>query len=253
LAACWDRVGGPCGAVGDRAREHHPPRSRRTAAAASLLAMSRRVLLAAAILAAGALAIAVTGGGAASQPPAGARLDAYVDVARRLYALEADGTVARAAARRLARDPRLAAASRSGRGGRLRAAALRQLFMPARHVVRLSLQRGGRSLVDVGGRFVVAPAARTVPGTGGAVVSASVQDVVGYVKLFHRLTGQAIVVHGRPGHAEARPVSLLHVPMPAAAGAVQLAGRPYAARTFTERGWGGEELRVTVLVPTPLP
>jgi hypothetical protein len=125
--------------------------------------------------------------------------------------------------------------------------------MPARHVVRLRLVRGTTPLVDVGGRFVVAPASRTLPGTDGATVQASVQDVVGYAKLFHRLTGQAIVVHGRDGHAEARPASLLHVPMPATAGAVQIAGRPYAARTFAERGWGGEELRVTVLVPTPLP
>ena len=92
-----------------------------------------------------------------------------------------------------------------------------------------------------------------MPGTRGAVVSASVQDVVGYVKLFHRLTGQAIVVHGAHGHAEARPTALLHLPMPAEAGAVQVGGRPYAARTFAERGWAGEPLRVTVLVPTQRP
>ena len=125
--------------------------------------------------------------------------------------------------------------------------------MAGKHVVRLSLARGADPLVDVGGRFVVAPAARAVPGTHGAVVQASVQDVVGYVKLFHRLTGQAIVVHGRTGHAEARPASMLHVAMPATAGAVQVAGRPYAARTFGEVGWGDEHLRVTVLVPTPMP
>jgi hypothetical protein len=43
------------------------------------------------------------------------------------------------------------------------------------------------------------------------------------------------------------------MPMPATAGAVQVAGRPYAARTFAERGWGGEPLRVSVLVPTKRP
>jgi hypothetical protein len=216
--------------------------------------MPRRLLLIVpAALVAGALVATATSGGAASQPPAGARLDAYTDVARRLYTLEADGTVARVAAKRLARDPRLVAAARSGRPHALRAAALHQLFLPGKHVVRLSLERGPSSLVDVGGRFVVAPAARMVPGTGGAVVSASVQDVVGYVKLFHRLTGQAIVVRGAHGHVEARPVSLLHVPMPLEAGAVQIGGRPYAARTFAEQGWAGEPLRVTVLVPTRAP
>ena len=217
--------------------------------------MSRRLLLLVpvALAAAALVATSATSRGAASQPPAGARLDAYTEVARRLYALEANGTVARAAARRLARDPRLTAAARSGAHHALRAAALRELFMPGKHVVRLGLQRGTDPLVDVGGRFVVAPAATLVPGTRGAVVSASVQDVVGYVKLFHRLTGQAVVVHGAHGHAEARPVGLLHVPMPAQAGAVGVAGRPYAARTFGERGWGGERLRVTVLVPTAAP
>ena len=92
-----------------------------------------------------------------------------------------------------------------------------------------------------------------VPDSGGAVVSASVQDVVGYVKLFHRLTGQAIVVHGKHGHVEARPQGFLHVAMPATSGAVEVAGRSYAARTFAEAGWGGEPLRITVLVPTPAP
>jgi len=216
--------------------------------------MPRRLLLIVpAALVAGALVATATSGGAASRPPAGARLDAYTDVARRLYSLEAGGTVARVAAKRLARDPRLAAAARSGTRHALRTAALHQLFLPGKHVVRLSLDRGPSSLVDVGGLFVVAPAARRIPGTGGAVVSASVQDVVGYVKLYHRLTGQAIVVRGRPGHVEARPASMLHVPMPARAGALQVGGRPYAARTFAERGWAGEPLRVTVLVPTQRP
>jgi hypothetical protein len=217
--------------------------------------MTRRVPIVVALaLAAGALvATAASSGGAASQPPADARLDAYADVARRLYALEAGGAVARAAARRLARDPRLAAAARAGARHALRSAALRQLFMPGRHVVRLRLARGADPLVDVGGRFVVAPAAQAVPRSRGAVVQASVQDVVGFVKLFHRLTGRAIVVHGRPGHAEARPAGLLHVPMPARAGEVQAGGRLYAARTFAERGWGAEPLRVTVLVPAPRP
>jgi hypothetical protein len=39
--------------------------------------------------------------------------------------------------------------------------------------------------------------------------------------------------------------------MPADGGAVQVAGHVYAARTFSESGWGGEPLRVSVLVPTP--
>jgi hypothetical protein len=183
--------------------------------------------------------------------PTAARLGAYVAVAQRLYTLEASGTVGRVAARRLARDRRLAAAVRSGNPALLRSNALRQLFNPGKHVVRLSVVRRGRTLVDVGGRFVVASSAHTLPRTRGAKVLASVQDVVGYVKLFHRLTGQGIVVRGRRGHVEALPVGALHVAMPRTGGVVAVAGRSYTAETFPERGWDGERLRVTVFVPTP--
>ena len=79
-------------------------------------------------------------------------------MARRIYHQEADGAVGHAAVKRIARDPALLAAMRSGNPAALRAAALRQLFNPGKHVVRLSVMRGGRTLTDVGGRFVVAPA-----------------------------------------------------------------------------------------------
>jgi hypothetical protein len=73
------------------------------------------------------------------------------------------------------------------------------------------------------------------------------------VQLFERLTGQAIVVRGRRGHVQARPLDLLHVPMPAQAGEIEVHGRLYAAQTFAAPGWGGESLHVTVLVPAPRP
>jgi hypothetical protein len=99
----------------------------------------------------------------------------------------------------------------------------------------------------------VAPATRTVPGSRGVVVRVSGQDVAGYVALLHRLTGQAFVVRGRRGHVKAQPLDLLHVRMPVRAGAVEAGGRLYAARTITEPGWAGEQLHITVLVPTPKP
>jgi hypothetical protein len=218
--------------------------------------MSRRLVGALlALLAAGAFAVALatSSGGAASRPPVAARLDAYVNVARRLETLGAQGPDARAAVRHLAGGGVLAAAARSGPPGALRRAAERLVAAPASHVVRVSVTRGGRRLVDVGGRFVLAPTERAVPGTRGAVVRASAQDVAGYVQLFGRLTGQAIVVRGKRGHVQARPLDLLHVPMPAQAGEIEVHGRLYAAQTFAAPGWGGESLHVTVLVPAPRP
>jgi hypothetical protein len=119
--------------------------------------------------------------------------------------------------------------------------------------VRLGVSRGGHRLVDVGRRFVLTPVVRPLPRSRGAVVRTSVQDVDGYVALLHRLTGQAVVVRGVTGHEASFPLALLHVPMPPRAGAVQVDGHLYAAQTFAERGWAGEPLRVTVLVPTQRP
>ena len=76
--------------------------------------------------------------------PAAVRADTLAGVARRIYHQEAGGGVGHAAVRRIARDRSLVAALVRGSPTALRAAALRQLFDPGRHVVRLSLVRGGR-------------------------------------------------------------------------------------------------------------
>jgi hypothetical protein len=185
---------------------------------------------------------------AADQDPpataaAGVRADTLVGVARRIYRQEADGAVGHAAVKRIARDPALRAAMRSDRPAALRAAALRQLFNPGKHVVRLSVMRGGRTLADVGGRFVVSPAQLTAQGD---VIEASMQDVTGFVKLVHRLTGAQVVVRGAPGHVESSLLGATDTPLPAS-GSATIAGRSYVVRSFREVGFGGESLEVWVL------
>jgi hypothetical protein len=185
---------------------------------------------------------------AADQDPpataaAGVRADTLVGVARRIYRQEADGAVGHAAVKRIARDPALRAAVRSDRPAALRAAALRQLFNPGKHVVRLSVMRGGRTLADVGGRFVVSPAQLTAQGD---VIEASMQDVIGFVKLVRRLTGAQVVVRGAPGHVESSLLGATDTPLPAS-GSATIAGRSYVVRSFREVGFGGESLEVWVL------
>jgi hypothetical protein len=185
---------------------------------------------------------------AADQDPpamavAGVRADTLGGVARRIYRQEADGAVGHAAVRRIARDRALVTAADDGDGSALRAAALRQLFDPGKHVVRLSVVRGKRTLADVGGAFVVAPARLRLP--GGAVLEASMQDVVGYVKLVHRLTGAQVVVRGAPGHVESSLPAAARLRLPAA-GETTIAGHAYVVRSFHERGYGAEQLRVSV-------
>jgi hypothetical protein len=162
---------------------------------------------------------------------ANASLDAYANVARRIYASERSGTPVRASLRRISHD---AAAMRGNR-----AELLRQLFLPGYHVVRLRVVRGGHTVGDVGGRFVVAGPTRR-----GMTIS--IQDVIGYVKLVHRLTGQAIVVRGRPGHVVASSRALSKASLPAS-GSATVAGRTYAVTTFDEPGFAGERLHVWIL------
>jgi hypothetical protein len=185
---------------------------------------------------------------AADQDPpataaAGVRADTLAGVARRIYRQEASGAVGHAAVKRIARDPALRAAMRRGSPAALRAAALRQLFNPGKHVVRLSVMRGGRTLTDVGGRFVVSPAHLKVQGD---VIEASMQDVIGFVKLVHRLTGVQVVVRGVPGHVESSLPGATHTALPAS-GSATIAGRGYVVRSFREVGFGGESLQVWVL------
>jgi hypothetical protein len=186
---------------------------------------------------------------AADQDPpamaaAGVRADTLGGVARRIYAQEADGAVGNAAVRRIARDHALLAALRSGDRAGLRAAALRQLFNPGKHVVRLSVVRDGRPLTDVGGAFVVSPTRLELP--GGDVLEASMQDVVGYVKLVHRLTGAQVIVRGVPGHVETSLPAAARTALPAA-GDATIAGRHYVVRSFRETGFDGKALEVWIL------
>jgi hypothetical protein len=176
---------------------------------------------------------------------AGVRADTLAGVARRIYDQEAHGAVGHAAVERLARDHALIAAMGGDQPAALRAAALRQLFNPGKHVVRLSVLRGPRTLTDVGGRFVVAPAHVMVHGD---VIEASMQDVIGYVKLVHRLTGVQVVVRGAPGHVESSLPGATDAALPAAGNAT-VAGQSYVVRSFREVGFGGEALQVWVLTP----
>jgi hypothetical protein len=209
-----------------------------------------RVPLTVLAVAAVALPGCAAGQAADQDPPAmavaGVRADTLGGVARRIYQQEADGAVGHAAVRRIARDPALLSALRRGDAAALRAAALRQLFNPGKHVVRLSVVGDGRPLTDVGGAFVVAPARLKV--RGGDVVEASMQDVVGYVKLVHRLTGAQVVVRGVPGHVESSLPAAARASLPAA-GDATVAGHAYVVRSFHETGYGGERLDVWVLSP----
>jgi hypothetical protein len=215
------------------------------------------LVAAVALLAAGCGAEREDAATAASAPPANdsasvaaqVRVDTLTMVARRLYLQETKGDVGHVAVRRLSKDRRLMAALESGNAAALRTQALRQLFNPGKHVVRLRIVRGSRVLVDVGGAFVVAPAQKVLRTPAGAplgVLQASMQDLIGYVKLVRRFTGAGVVVRGSSGHVEALPASLAHKALPSS-GTASVGGRSKLVRSFTVRGFAGEPLQVSVV------
>jgi hypothetical protein len=190
---------------------------------------------------------------AVSQPAtadaAAVRAATLADVARRLYAQEAGGSTVRRQVLRIGRDRVLLAALERNDPATVRAETLRQLFEPGQHVVRLRVIEGSRDLGDVGGRFVVSGAQAQLHGPGGAALGelqASIQDVIGFVKLTHRLTGADVVVRGDSGHVAAWPASAARLALPAA-GATTFAGGTYQVSSFHARGFAGEPLTVWVL------
>ena len=176
--------------------------------------------------------MALVGASSCAAPPGA--MNAYVNVAQRIYSSERDGSAVRASLRRISHDPAAMHGSR--------AELLRQLFLPGFHVVRLRVVRGAR-VTDVGGRFVVAG-----PSVHGLTIS--IQDVLGYVKLVSKLTGQGVVVRGNPGHVVASSPAFAKPRLPSS-GSVSVDGHEYLMRSFTERGFAGEKLRIWLLSGSP--
>jgi hypothetical protein len=186
----------------------------------------------------------------AGRPLRHAGLARATSIARRTYRLEAHGPAAPASVLRISRDGVLLAALRAHDRAATRAAALHQLFRPHYHVVRLRVMAGSRSLVDVGGRFVSAGAQRelrTADGRPLGRLEASIQDVIGFVKLVHRRSGAQAVVRGSHGHVATLLGPAARAKLPSA-GRVRIGRRSYAVRSFREVGFVGEPLRVWILV-----
>jgi hypothetical protein len=216
------------------------------------------VMCASALLAAGCGAVqgGATATSVATATPAPSdvaqiRADAYAVVAKRVYHEEAAGPEGRRNAARIARDQRFLRALQSGNAAAIRAAALHELFLPVKHVVRIRVVRGGRTIVDVGGTFVSGSEGTELRAPNGADLGrldVSMQDILGLTKLVRRFTPAEIVVRGRPGHVLASPPGLANVTMPDS-GRVAIDGRQWAVSSFTRTGFAGEPLRISVLVP----
>ena len=120
------------------------------------------------------------------------------------------------------------------------------------HVTRISVVRGSRVLVNAtvnsDGVYVVAPGSRTLRSHGRVLgtLLLSLQDVTGFVKLVHRLTGADVLVRGGSRHVRTSLGAAIGVRLPQS-GRVTIAGRGYFVKSFKEIGWGNEPLTAWIL------
>jgi hypothetical protein len=118
------------------------------------------------------------------------------------------------------------------------------------HVTAIRVVRRTRVLVATDSYpFDVAGAARALHDRHGAYLATlevTIQDVIGFIRLVHKFTGSEVVVRGSGGTSKSSLAAALGARL-AAAGCASVAGRSYAVRSFTEIGFTGETLRISIL------
>ena len=187
--------------------------------------------------------------------PHRSRIDGFVITAKETYNNETKGPKLFQQLARIARDGILLEALGRGDLAGAQAEAEAQLRSPVNHlahVTRISVTRGSRVLVNAtensDGVYVVAPARRVLRSHGRLLgtLLVSIQDVTGFVKLAHRLTGAEVLVRGASGHVRTSLGAAAGMRLPSS-GHVTIAGRGYFVRSFPEIGWGNEPLTVWIL------
>jgi hypothetical protein len=186
-------------------------------------------------------------------PPSG--IDRVVITAKAVYYNETKGWKLAQQLERIARDGILLDALSRGNVAGAQAEADAQLRSPVNHldhVTRISVIGQSRVLVNAtvnsDGVYVVAPGTRILRLHGRLLgtLLVSIQDVTGFVKLVHDLTGAEVLVRGVSGHVRTSLSAATNVRLPAS-GQVAIAGRTYLVRSFVETGWGNEPLTVWIL------
>jgi hypothetical protein len=191
------------------------------------------------------------GGVGAARSPTG--LARAIAVAKHTYANEINGGRVHFDMRLVAEDQTLLGdLSRGDLAGAQAEAWSTMVNNRGHHITRISVGNGPHALVNAvwngNGSFVVAPLERPLyfHGRSLGTLFVSVQDVIGYVKLVHVLTGAQSVVRGSSGQLRTSLPAAARVPLPSS-GHVTIAGRGYHVASFHARGWGAESLTVWVL------
>jgi hypothetical protein len=180
---------------------------------------------------------------------AAARSRAALLGAERRFRLEAEGAVIHRDLRQIAQDKAFVEALSAHDLPLALEYANRQLV---RHVVRIRVLRGSSVLVDANPTsFDVGGSSLTLRNRRGATLGTlaiTVQDVIGFDKLVHKLIPADVVVRSANGQMRTTLPAAAGLPLPSA-GCVRVGARTYAVATFTETGFTGEQLTISVLTP----
>jgi hypothetical protein len=187
-------------------------------------------------------------------PPANVRARSVNALARDLaraketYANETEGAKLHRELARIAHDRVLLDALARGDAAAAQAEGDSQLHIPLNHfahVTRIGVDRGARALVNAtinaDGVFVIPPARRTLTlhGRELGTLLVSVQDVTGFVKLVHNLTGAEVLARGASGRERTSLPAAMGIALPHS-GSVTIAGARYAVGSFSAADWGSE-------------
>lgn len=178
-------------------------------------------------------------------------LNAIGQVARGLYANEADSAVVRLSLRRVARNPALLAAVARDDAVATRAAVTALVYNHT-HIVRLRVSHGGHLLADVGGPLVLAPARGVLVGAAGAPIGdfvLSLQDDLGYRLLMRRFTAANVLLRVG-GVAVMGSIRGAHGPIPDS-GTIRAGGVRYRLLSFDGERFPAGALRITVVMRQP--
>jgi len=180
-------------------------------------------------------------------PAAASRAQTALHSARARYLTESRGKVIHADLRQIAHDGILLRALSTGNLRAALAAANRQLV---RHVVRIRVLRGSQVLLDANstsfdvggsGMELYAPNGRSL-----GRLQITVQDVIGFIKLVHKLYAADVVVRGARGQMRTSLPAAARLSLPRS-GCTQIGSHRYVVRSLNETSFSGEPLTIRLL------
>jgi len=149
--------------------------------------------------------------------------------------------------RQIAHDRVLIGALSVGNLNSALAEANRQLV---RHVVRIRVLRGAHVALDANSTsFDVAGSGMQLHAADGRSLGRlqiTVQDVIGFIKLVHKLNAADVVVRGTLGDMRTSLPAAAKLSLPRS-GCTQIGSRQYVVRSFNEASFTGEPLTIWLL------